>query len=272
METAVYNQKGGDAGKITLPEHIFGLNWNSDLVHQVAVSMASNARQPIAHAKTRGEVRGGGKKPWQQKGTGRARHGSTRSPIWVGGGVTHGPRKDKNYARKVNRGMKAKALYTILSRKLRDGEVFFVDSLSMNDAKTKNAVSTLSTMSGAIRNFPSFERKGNALLIAFAKRDENIVRSMRNIETVTVDEVRNLNPLMLLQYKGIVLVGPKEAVAILESKMKVPLSAKSLDATVISKPARATRKATVKAKAKAKVSKTKQAPSLGSGQGKKAVK
>src|ERR1035437_4179320 len=140
METAVYNQKGGDAGKITLPEHIFGLNWNSDLVHQVAVSMASNARQPIAHAKTRGEVRGGGKKPWQQKGTGRARHGSTRSPIWVGGGVTHGPRNDKNFDRKVSKKMKTKALYTILSKKYKEGEVLFVDSIVLKEGKTKLAM------------------------------------------------------------------------------------------------------------------------------------
>ncbi len=255
MESVVYNQKGVETGKITLPEHVFGLRWNSDLVHQVAVSMASNARQTIAHAKTRGEVSGGGKKPWQQKGTGRARHGSTRSPIWVGGGVTHGPRNDKNYARKVGRGMKAKALYTILSRKFRDGEIFFIDSLSINDAKTKMAVSTLSLLSKEIKNFPSFEKKGNALLIALATRDESVVRSLRNIETVTVDEVRNLNPLMLLQYKGIVLVGSKEAIALLESKVKTPLENKTSDAIVSSKPVRATRKATASVKIKAKATK-----------------
>ena len=123
METKIYNQKGKEAGKITLPEEVFGLPWNADLVHQVVTSMLGNARTPVAHTKIRGEVRGGGKKPWKQKGTGRARHGSTRSPIWVGGGVTHGPRNDKIYARKINRKMKAKALYTILSKKAKDGEI-----------------------------------------------------------------------------------------------------------------------------------------------------
>jgi large subunit ribosomal protein L4 len=114
-------------GKTKLPEGLFGLPWNADLVHQVVVSMQSSARRGTAHAKTRGEVSGTGKKPWQQKGTGRARHGSRRSPIWVGGGVAHGPRKDKNYDRKVNRKMKDKALLTILSSKYKNGEVLFVD-------------------------------------------------------------------------------------------------------------------------------------------------
>src|SRR5271168_1781178 len=135
METTIYNQEGKTAGEITLPKEIFGLPWNADLVHQVIHSMLSTRRTPVAHTKTRGEVRGGGKKPWQQKGTGRARHGSTRSPLWVGGGVTHGPRKDKNYDRKVNRKMKAKALYTLLSKKLRDGEILFMDKISFKEPK-----------------------------------------------------------------------------------------------------------------------------------------
>ena len=111
MEQKVYNQKGEEAGKIKLPESIFGVPWNADLVHQVVVAMTSSMRHSIANTKTRGEVSGGGKKPWQQKGTGRARHGSTRSPIWVGGGIAHGPRKEKNYDRKINKKARAKALW-----------------------------------------------------------------------------------------------------------------------------------------------------------------
>ena len=125
LEAQVYSQGGKNVEIVKLPESIFALPWKADLVHQVTVSLMSNKRTNLAHTKTRGEVSGGGKKPWQQKGLGRARHGSTRSPIWVKGGVAHGPRKDKNYERKVNRKMKAKALFTILSRKFRDGEVFF---------------------------------------------------------------------------------------------------------------------------------------------------
>src|SRR3954465_13891851 len=126
MQTEIYNVEGKKAGNITLPENVFGLRWNADLVKQVVDSLLSSQRKNVAHTKNRGEVRGGGKKPWQQKGTGRARHGSSRSPIWVGGGITHGPRNDKNYERLVSKKMKTKALHTLLSRKWKDGEVLFV--------------------------------------------------------------------------------------------------------------------------------------------------
>ena len=118
MNAKVYNQSGKEAGEIKLPEAVFGLPWNVSaerLVHQVTVSMMGNQRIPIAHTKTRGEVSGSGIKPWRQKGTGRARHGSRRSPIWVGGGVSGGPRNDKNFSRKINKKMKTKALFTVLS-------------------------------------------------------------------------------------------------------------------------------------------------------------
>ena len=97
MESPIYSIEGKKTGNITLPESVFGVRWNADLVKQVVDSLLSTKRKPVAHTKNRGEVAGGGKKPWQQKGTGRARHGSTRSPIWVGGGITHGPRNEKNY-------------------------------------------------------------------------------------------------------------------------------------------------------------------------------
>src|SRR3989338_1505182 len=108
MESKLYNIKGEAIGTFDAPEKIFGLPWNADLVHQVVVSMQGNARAGVAHTKDRGEVRGGGKKPWQQKGTGRARHGSSRSPIWKSGGGTHGPRQDKNYAPEGQRGQSPK--------------------------------------------------------------------------------------------------------------------------------------------------------------------
>src|SRR5579862_8258168 len=139
MKADVYNLKDEVVGSVELPENVFGARWNAALIKQVLDSQLANRRSPWAHVKERGEVRGGGKKPWRQKGTGRARHGSTRSPLWVGGGVAHGPRKDKNYDRKINKSMKAKAFLTLLSRKYKEGEVLFVESFSFKAPKTAEA-------------------------------------------------------------------------------------------------------------------------------------
>ena len=116
----IYNQKGEKTGKIDIPESIFSLEPNIDLIHQVYVAQQANSRIAIAHTKTRGEVRGGGKKPWKQKGTGRARHGSIRSPIWKGGGVTFGPRSDRNFSKAINKKQRQKALFMVLSSKVND--------------------------------------------------------------------------------------------------------------------------------------------------------
>src|SRR5438105_1748720 len=116
-KTDLYNQENKKVGTVELPDKFFGVKWNPTLVHQALVAEMANARQPLAHAKGRGDVRGGGKKPYMQKHTGRARAGSTRSPIWKGGGVTHGPLKEKVYSKKINTKMKRLALYSILSKK-----------------------------------------------------------------------------------------------------------------------------------------------------------
>ncbi len=209
MEAKVYNQKGKEAGSVKLPENVFGLKWNSDLVHQVVTSMTSSARSAIAHTKMRGDVRGGGKKPWQQKGTGRARHGSTRSPIWVGGGVTHGPRNDKNFDRKINKKMKNKALFTILSRKFKDGEVLFVDSLSFKAPKTAEAKEVLSAF-GSIKGFETLsKKKNNAACIALSKKDSATEKSFRNFSNILMSEARNINPLNLVNSKFLVIVDPE---------------------------------------------------------------
>src|SRR5262249_46854734 len=136
-EATIFDIKGGKAGTVSLPAELFAAPWNADLVHQVVTGMQANARPTVANTKFRGEVSGGGKKPWKQKGTGRARHGSTRSPIWVGGGTTHGPRAEKVYAVKINKKMRSAALASVLSKKLADGEVIFVDSLAFSAPKTK---------------------------------------------------------------------------------------------------------------------------------------
>lgn len=220
FEATIYNQKGKEAGKINLLENVFGLKWNADLVHQVATSMESSARTPVAHVKNRGEVRGGGKKPWKQKGTGRARHGSIRSPIWVGGGVTHGPNKDKNFFRKVNKKMKAKALYTLLSAKLRDGQILFVDSLSLGEPKTKFGREALISLS-KIKGFSEISSKRkNAAYIAMPEKNQNVFRSLSNFSNMAVDEIRNINPLDLLKYKYVIICNPNAALLIISQKLK----------------------------------------------------
>jgi large subunit ribosomal protein L4 len=220
LEAPVYNQAGKEISSIKLPESIFGLGCKSDLVHQVVVSLMSNKRVNLAHTKTRGEISGGGKKPWQQKGTGRARHGSTRSPIWVGGGVAHGPRKDKNYERKVNKKMKAKALFTILSKKFRDGEVLFVDSLSLSQPKASEGLSFLKGLSKIKGGEKILSKRNNSAYITVNKKDVNLDRGLRNFGNVFVDEFRNLNPLDVLNYRHLIIANPDEAMKFLESKMK----------------------------------------------------
>ncbi len=211
METIVYNQSGKEAGKIKLPEAVFGLSWNADLVHQVVVSMNSSARHSIANTKTRGEVSGGGKKPWQQKGTGRARHGSTRSPIWVGGGIAHGPRSDKNYDRKINKKAKTKALYTILSKKFKDGEVLFIDSLSFAVPKASQAKNTLMAFS-KIKGFEKFATKPrNVAILSVDKKNPTLMKSFKNFGNLEVEEFRNINPVSVLNHKYLVISNPKEA-------------------------------------------------------------
>jgi large subunit ribosomal protein L4 len=213
MEAKVYSKTGKESGTYALPETVFGIPWNADLVHQVVESMMSNARTPIAHTKTRGEVRGGGKKPWQQKGLGRARHGSIRSPIWVGGGVTHGPRNDKNYSRKINKKMKTKALHTILSRKLKDNEIIFVDSLDFAEPKTKEALTIVSALA-AIKGYERLgTKKTNTAFIALPKKDLAAEKSFNNFGNIEVGEARNLNPLNVLNYKYLVIAAPKESLA-----------------------------------------------------------
>ncbi|OHB15236.1 MAG: 50S ribosomal protein L4 [Candidatus Zambryskibacteria bacterium RIFOXYC1_FULL_39_10] len=219
MEATVYNQKGTEAGKIKLPENIFGLPWNESLVHQVATSMAANERTPIAHTKNRGEVAGTGMKPWRQKGTGRARHGSRRSPIWVGGGITHGPRNDKDYSRKINKKMKTKALFTVISSKFKDGEVVFLDDISLRAPKTKDAKSIISALS-KIKEISSLARRKNAAFIALQGKDEAVSKSFNNFGNLEVGQIKDLNVLDILQYKYLIVANPDKSIPTLLSRLK----------------------------------------------------
>jgi large subunit ribosomal protein L4 len=182
--------------------------------------MNNNSRNNIAHTKTRGEVRGGGKKPWQQKGTGRARHGSSRSPIWVGGGVTHGPRNDQNYSRKINKKARAKALYTILSRKWKEGEILFLDEVKMAAPKAAEA----KTMLVALSKIKGFEKlatkKANAAMFALDKKSDAVSKSFRNFGNVSIEEFRNINPVSILNHSYLIVTNPEESLKALTNKTK----------------------------------------------------
>lgn len=244
MKADIYNAQGKKAGSVELPETVFGVKWNDSLMHQVVTSMADNARTPVAHVKNRGDVRGGGKKPHRQKGTGRARAGSSRSPIWRGGGVTHGPSNEKNYARAIPKKMRAKALCMALSRKLHDGEVVFVDSFGLDKPSTSSAKKALVALSKS-----GFEKlsasKKNVALVAFSDAKEASVKSFRNIGNVRYSAVRDLNPLAILKHSYLVIENPDAAVAILSHRAhKAPEKAD----TVKDAPVRAPKKAAQKTK------------------------
>jgi large subunit ribosomal protein L4 len=217
MKAIIFDKKGKEIEKLDLPKEIFEQPWNGDLVHQVMVSMLSNSRSNTAHSKDRGEVRGGGKKPWRQKGTGRARHGSSRSPIWIGGGTTFGPRNERNYDRKINKKMKVKALSVVLSQKARDNELIFVDSLSLSEIKTKEAKNILDSISKSFEGIG--KKRRNAVIIGLSARNENTEKSFRNIKKVRLDLVQNMNLVDLLKYKYLLIENPKESLEILKGRL-----------------------------------------------------
>ena len=218
ISAKIYSQKGVVAGEITLPAKVFAAKWRSDLVHQVVESMRSNKRASTADTKDRGEVRGGGRKPWKQKGTGRARHGSSRSPIWVGGGVTHGPLAEKNYKRKISRKMRAQALFSVLSRKMKDGEIIFIDSLSQTEMKTKKGQEVMQNLAKASGHRAMARSKGKKVLAALFGRSPKTEKSFRNLPQVEICFVQNLNPLIVLNHQYLLIENPVESVKFLESR------------------------------------------------------
>jgi large subunit ribosomal protein L4 len=219
MDAKIWSVAGKETGTIALPTEIFGLEWNGDLVHQVYEGMRANARPVVAHTKFRGEVSGGGKKPWKQKGTGRARHGSNRSPIWRTGGVTHGPRAERDFSVKINRKMRVAALMTVLSKKVRDNEVIFVDKLYFAAPKTSEAKAGLVALAAASGAASLATKRANAAIIAFSKKDTVAEKSFQNIGSVISEEVRNLNIVDLLNKKYLVIENPSEAFTILKARL-----------------------------------------------------
>ncbi len=220
LDATIFSDKGAKSGTIALPATVFGAKWNADLVHEVVTSMMANKRAGTAHTKDRSEVRGGGRKPWKQKGTGRARHGSSRSPIWSGGGVTFGPRNDKDYSKKINKKTRVKALYTVLSRKYSLGNMLFVDALSMNEMKTKNASNVMAGWAKVEKFEKINSTKKTGALMVISESDVNVEKSFANLPGMTVMKVADINPAILMNFRHIVMVNPSALVPVLESKMK----------------------------------------------------
>ena len=194
LKIGVYNQEGEVIGEEKLDPQIFGLEPKGDLIHQVVISLLANQRHPFAHTKTRGDVRGGGRKPWKQKGTGRARAGSIRSPIWRGGGIVFGPNKERNYDKKINKKMKRQAFYMCLSDKVREKKFIILDKIELKEIKTKIFSAILTKL------FPDGKKRKNVkILLSLSENDLNVIKSARNIRNLKTMPVTELNILDCLK-------------------------------------------------------------------------
>jgi len=220
IEAPIFSMDGKNVGSIALPEALFGQPWRIDLVHQVTTAMQANARQNRAHTKDRAEVSGGGKKPWKQKGTGQARHSSTRSPIWRHGGITFGPRSERDYSEKINRKMRIGALVAVLSRKAKDGEIILVDKITFATPKTSVAKATIAGLAKGASAEKLTTKKKNAALLAMTAYDANVIKSFSNFGNVMTEELRNLNPVDIMAHKYLIIEKPEESFAALVARTK----------------------------------------------------
>ena len=224
MKVNVYNQNGEETGTALLPKEIFDVKMNPDLVHQVVVSQMANRRKVIAHTKNRGEVRGGGKKPWRQKGTGRARHASIRSPLWRHGGITFGPTKEKVFKKEIPKKMKRLALFMVLSGKVKNNLLILLDKLKLEQSKTKLMAQIIENLKSKTE-LPFMEakvKKGTkssspikkgSVLIALSELDKNIILAVRNLPDVKTIQAKDLNCLDLLSLKYLIM--PKDSVKVI---------------------------------------------------------
>ena len=198
MTADLYNLKNEKVGTIELSGAVFKVGWKPALVHQILTAQLANLRRPWAHAKTRSEVRGGGRKPWRLKGTGRARHGSIRSPIWRGGGKAHGPNSERDYSQKINKKMRRLALFSVISKKLKDGEIKFFETLEIESLKTKS----LALMLRAILRPGKNSKKYDVLLIPNLT-NKTLFRAAANLQKTAVLHPESLNVHDLLNYKNV---------------------------------------------------------------------
>ena len=210
MKAAVYNQEGKEVGQIELPKEIFEVALQQDALHQVVVFQMANRRQTLAHTKDRREVSGGGKKPWRQKGTGRARAGSIRSPLWRGGGITFGPRKDKVFLQKINKKLRRKALFMALSEKAKRNQIIVLDELNAGSAKAKNLAQTFKLL--------PFQKKAAKTMLVLPAMERNIIRSANNLPNVRTMQAKDLNALDVLSIHSLVM--PKSAIEVIQTTFK----------------------------------------------------
>ena len=198
---SVYNMEGQEVGTIELNDSIFAANINEHLVHMAVVNQLANNRQGTQSAKTRGEVRGGGRKPWRQKGTGHARQGSTRSPQWTGGGVVFAP-KPRDYSFKLNMKEKRAALKSVLTSKVNDKKFIVLDELKFDEIKTKKMVAVLNSLNV------------NKALVVLNDNDTTVIKSASNIPDVKTALTNTINVYDILKYDTVVVT--KDAVATIE--------------------------------------------------------
>jgi len=205
LKVKVYNTEGLPVGEQQLAVKIFAVKPNQALIHQAVVTQQANERQVLAHTKDRSEVRGGGKKPWRQKGTGRARAGSSRSPIWIGGGVTFGPTKDRNFSKKLNKKMKQQALFMALTDKLQNENLAVVDKLEIAEYKTKAMNEILKNLETKVLKIKPDKKAKRSLLVILGKKDEKTFISGRNLVGAEIINLDNINIVEVLKYKSLIL-------------------------------------------------------------------
>jgi len=211
MKIKVYNQAATAVKDLELSEKIFGVKPNNELLHQAVVAQQANSRQVLAHTKGRSEVSGGGKKPWKQKGTGRARVGSSRSPIWIGGGVVFGPTKDRNFTKKINQKMKQKALFMAFSDKVATDSLVVLDNLEFKEFKTKPFNAMLDVLEEKV-----LKNDRRDILIVNDAGKEEVQYSGRNLQGVKIINLENINLLDLLNHKNLLLT--EKAVEVLAGR------------------------------------------------------
>ena len=204
MEAKIYNLKNEEVSSIKLPEDIFDRKFSEALVRQVLLAQLANSREPWAHAKGRGEVRGGGRKPWKQKGTGRSRHGSIRSPIWKGGGVAFGPLSIRNYKEKINKKTKRLALKMCLSDRAKNNALLVVEDFNFSEPKTKLFVGFLKALLASAKRNEGGPVKAKTFLLLTPGKDENVLRITGNLKSIKTLRAEDANVVDLLSKSMII--------------------------------------------------------------------